>query len=511
MSNSNVNDADCDLVATSVDCDDADPGNTLSDDCDGDGVGRATDCDDNDPARAPGLPEICDGAVDNDCDVSTVEDDETWWNTAWPYRVDVTVTGSAHDIAGPPVSLDMDFDALLAAVSDNSPFQEDSVRVVFKSCAASLPEIPSVFTDGAQNLLGSGAIVATTGDETGAVTFLFDTDGDLSTQENISAGSTHTFSVYFASNSTGQNIVVSDYSAQSSNSATTTSIGNAEVSGDLDAAQGGLLMGVDYGSATDVWGQDPGSGNGIHAYTYAGVNGWLDDATNEVGTVTVLENSPVVSIAQASGNRGTVGDGLAVEMQYDYTYTYYTFGDRPEMWVRVNLTTSEASQFDWDSNYTHRVFRPFVANLHLDNVTETFENGWTPGLFFDNQAAFAASDWMRFDGDAQSTAAPIGITWAPVSVPTFVSTYFYYNIGSVPDRFIGIEGQNLFDVVFPDHYENTHAQNTIPWDVPAGTDLTGYNTQLFVFHDQADSTVGNRTKALTLGVSTNVGAAIAQP
>ncbi|MEM6927576.1 MAG: putative metal-binding motif-containing protein, partial [Myxococcota bacterium] len=44
-------------------------------DADRDGAPASIDCDDDDPARAPGLPEICDG-IDNDCD-GLVDGDDT--------------------------------------------------------------------------------------------------------------------------------------------------------------------------------------------------------------------------------------------------------------------------------------------------------------------------------------------------------------------------------------------------------------------------------------------------
>ena len=45
----------------------ADP-STVLDDADGDGASAEVDCDDRDPQRAPGLLELCDDGIDNDCD-----------------------------------------------------------------------------------------------------------------------------------------------------------------------------------------------------------------------------------------------------------------------------------------------------------------------------------------------------------------------------------------------------------------------------------------------------------
>ena len=55
------------LSSGGTDCDDADTSVVPTTDSDGDGVLVCADCDDTDPLRSPGLPELCEDGVDNDC------------------------------------------------------------------------------------------------------------------------------------------------------------------------------------------------------------------------------------------------------------------------------------------------------------------------------------------------------------------------------------------------------------------------------------------------------------
>ncbi|MBM4367436.1 MAG: FG-GAP repeat protein [Deltaproteobacteria bacterium] len=93
-------------VADDTDCDDADPGihpgaeesdcaDPVDYNCDGsvayadldaDGWAACEDCDDTDAGRSPSRPEVCDGAVDEDCDTLVDDDDPDVSDLATWYR-----------------------------------------------------------------------------------------------------------------------------------------------------------------------------------------------------------------------------------------------------------------------------------------------------------------------------------------------------------------------------------------------------------------------------------------
>jgi len=207
-----------------------------------------------------------------------------------------------------------------------------------------------------------------------------------------------------------------------------------------------------------------------------------------------------MAMAQTTGTRGTFGEGLPFEHEYAFTYTYFSFADRPEIWMRVNFTTTQVSDYYWGILRTHSMFRTFHIYSELPNATQTFESGGSTATGAERHATATASAWVRYDG------ATDGLTWAPISLPN--NTAFNVWNPDVDHLAIGIEGQNIM----PLDWTMSTPQNTDGiLGVAAGTDLTGQTQHLFMFHSASDAGVGDRTQALISGVGSALGTPIAMP
>ncbi len=191
-----------------------------------------TDCDDTDGAVNPDGTEVCDG-VDNDCDGST-DDDGSWWDSNWPYRLPLTLTAASTDVEGPPVLVEVDFAAHLATLGASGTFDANSLRVVIQDCDLSQPELTSQFLDAVEGLAEQQDHAASTGDSSGTVAFLYDEDGDVGTLETLIASSTVEVALYFATSGT-------DPSYISKLSASTSALTNSQTSASFEASRGGLL------------------------------------------------------------------------------------------------------------------------------------------------------------------------------------------------------------------------------------------------------------------------------
>jgi hypothetical protein len=375
-------DNDCDVLADDLD-DSVDPATLLAGFTDGDGdgfgddaqpvaacvlpvgaVAAGGDCNDGDAAIAPGQEDVCDG-LDNDCDGRA--DLLRWWDDRFPYRVPVTVTGPPTlDLEAAPVSIDVDFESLLQGFGDTTGLDETSVRLVMPRCLGDA-DIPVDFIDLATHLFDKGVTPNPAGDGYGALTFRYDTDGDFGTLETLLSGTSETFYVYFASQGSPSGVARPSWSTglvtASSGVAPSRviTLRNDVSSADLDQAAGGLvsefglLGGSNVGAQTaDVF------GNGIYFNEIGGGpdGGWASAVAQPATGLGLIERGSVVAVARAIG--AASNDYGA----YDYTYYYFLFAGRPELYAKVTFTLSAASNIGPQGALWSAAVRPW----QIDNV-----------------------------------------------------------------------------------------------------------------------------------------------
>ena len=309
-------------------------------------VADASDCDDGDSDVNPDGLEVCDGA-DNDCDGAT-DGVDAWWDPAWPYRQFVTVTGGAFDVQGPPVAPEIDFAGALDAIGVTAALDPDTIRVVLQDCARAQPEIPSQYLDEWAGLFEKAADGDGVGDGHGSVAFLYDEDGDYSALETLAAGASATFAVYF-----GGAHAAPDYLTDLSATGSTLSGGPSTAT--FSASAGGLLSGLTLGDSVSLMSQATSCcGNSIYT------SGWTVDPQDDTGTLTLLEEGPVFAAIEASGSRSN-GYGA-----YDYSYVYWMFSGRPELWSKVYEVTTAETTLAHTGDFTNGI-RPWESRS--DNIS----------------------------------------------------------------------------------------------------------------------------------------------
>ncbi|MCP4917133.1 MAG: hypothetical protein GY913_09430, partial [Proteobacteria bacterium] len=334
-------------------------------DTDGDGFGDAddsseacdapsgyvaddSDCDDGDAEVNPDATEVCNG-LDDDCD-GDADPDDLWWDADWPYRLPLTVTASSWDVDGPPVLVEVDFSAALDDLGDSDDFDPDSLRVVVQDCSLDLPELPSQFLDELVGLEEKSDETATADDGHGTVAFLYDEDGDTTSLETLGAGDSVELALYFGTSGT-------DPGYATDLSVATSALENASTAATLDATAGGLLDSLTLDGGSVLMSQtDSCCGNGAYTST------WSDTPMYVSGTVTVLDEGPVVGVVEAESALST----------YDVRYRYWMFDGRPEVWAKVTMETNASTTFSHPSEYTSGI-RPWESQQSAISGSATFE------------------------------------------------------------------------------------------------------------------------------------------
>ncbi|MFT4977828.1 MAG: hypothetical protein ACI8S6_003735, partial [Myxococcota bacterium] len=204
-----------------------------------------------------------------------------------------------------------------------------------------------------------------TGDESGAVVFLYDEDGDYSGLETLSAGSTVEMALYFGGSESAPS-----YSTDlaSSSSALSTSLTDAA----FDSAAGGMLSSLLHDSAPDLMSQaDSCCGNSIY------ISSWGTDPQDGSGTLVEEASGPIFAAVSATGSRSSSAGS------YDYTHTYWMFAGRPELYSRVYQETTSATTLSHGGDYTSGV-RPWESiSDDLTDSSTTFTVDTTDYLYAD--------------------------------------------------------------------------------------------------------------------------------
>jgi hypothetical protein len=172
----------------------------------------------------------------------------------------VRLDAPPHDTEGPPVSVDINFEALLTTLGDPSDLDPASLRVVIQDCARGYTEVPSELADNVARVFSNGATASTPGDNHGAVLFRYDQDGDYDTSETLAASTSVSVGVYFGSLAQGPGAPAPAYTT-SLTSRVAGAAGSRTLTLDsgvsttvLDETQGGLV------DAFALYGQPAGLG-----------------------------------------------------------------------------------------------------------------------------------------------------------------------------------------------------------------------------------------------------------
>ncbi|MCB9766044.1 MAG: putative metal-binding motif-containing protein [Alphaproteobacteria bacterium] len=453
-------DNDCDGVTDPPSAADAD---TWYADSDGDGFGDASnpsvacdtpsgytdddnDCDDTDGAVNPDAVEVCD-SVDNDCDGVT-DPDDAWWDTAWAYRIPVTVTAAATDVDGPPVAVDVDFRAALDSLGDSGSFNEDSVRVVLQDCAAGQPELPSQFEDEVWGLFDKADHRDPASDEAGAVLFLYDTDGDYTSLETLAASGTAALAIYFDTTGSAPGYTTGL-------SATVTELSNDDSTATFDTSAGGLLGGFTYDGSVNLTSQVTSCcGNG--AYT----SSWSNTPMYTTGTTALAVDGPVVAAIESEASL----------TGYDVRYTYWMFDGRPELWAKVWAETTASTTFGHATDSANGL-RPW----------ESQQTDISSG------AAFTIDTNLLYGDTAGSSH---GLAFGYAQPPTYVTSLSVYDpyLIAIADDWAGFGGGT-------------------PQTVASGTTFLDNIVMVNVPHTGAFSDVQDTLFGLMEGISVSQGAA----
>ena len=362
-------DNDCD---GSTDEDDAADALTFYADTDSDGFGdgasltrscsqpsgfvtNTTDCDDADASSFPGGTEVCDGA-DNDCD-GTTDPATSWWDSSVPYRIPVTLTAAAFSVDGPPVALDVDFAAALATLGASGSFAPESLRVILQDCALGQPALPSQFLDLVWGLFDKQDHSDAAGDGAGSVVFLYEEDEDTTSLEQLASSASVEIALYFDTSGT-------DPAYTTGLNATTSELSNAGTTVLFDATKGGLVESLVHGASPILTSQTTSCcGNGGYVNTT-----WSQTPMYTTGAMDLQQSGPVVAMLETTGAIGG----------YDFSYTYFLFDGRPELWAKTHHVTNSTVVFNHPNEFVSGI-RPWESRQDAisSGATFTTDPAWT--------------------------------------------------------------------------------------------------------------------------------------
>jgi hypothetical protein len=339
-----------------------------------------SDCLDTNADVNPNGLEICDG-LDNDCNGDT-DDANAWWDTEWPYRFIATLDPQGHSHDGPVVALNVDFDGALAALGEPGVLHGAAIRVVLQDCDAGSPVMFSQFMDTHINLLEAGQTPDDAFNGNGTVAFVYDTDETFSTHETLDEEVT--VGIYFASTERGEDIPFEAYTTDLSG--TFSSLDNGQTSIALSSSEGGLMSSLTHLSSPVLASQSAATeGNAIF------IDDWNDGPSSQFGFLTQKLTGPLV---QAIGARGSVSQ---TNGDYNYEYTFYQVGGRPQIYVRTMFLTQEATTGSHPTDYTHGI-RPW-ATRHDTLTGGAFTTDADAGLVDVSDGDFGiAAGWMNSHG-----------------------------------------------------------------------------------------------------------------
>jgi hypothetical protein len=454
-------DNDCDGT---IDEDDSTDASTFYADTDGDGFGDSsstttacdipsgyaeddTDCDDGDSGIHPEATEICGSGVDEDCTGTADDDDDQWWDEAIGYRIPIEVAAADTDVDGPPIVLSVDFADALDDLGESDDFVAESLRVVLQDCSLGLPELSSQFLDDVDGLMEKTDHEDGTGDGIGTVAFLYDTDGDITSLETLSAGTEVELALYFDTSG-------SDPGYSTGLLADVDLLSNDWTEAWFEESDGGLLDTLSFDGGSSVMSQtDSCCGNGVYTTS------WYETPMYVTGELELLHEGPVVAILETTGVAG----------DYEYSYIYWMFDGRPELWSKTWHETIDVVYFDHPSDFADGI-RPWESRQ--DNISSgaTFET---------------ASDY----------------TWSDVSNGTDGIAFGYHQ---APDYVTWITNYDPYLIVAGSDFAPSGSGTS--YSIPAGVPFLDHVVMLVLPHDGAFADVEDTLYGLMDGVETRQGA-----
>lgn len=268
--------------------------------------------------------------------------DDDWWPGAdldgdgsvdLGHRVLVDVVGGSSDWGRAPVTVDVDFRAVLDAAGEVGSADLGSVRVVRQSCALDHAEVASQVVDEVVALDRKADHASPVGDDRAMVAFFHDDDDDPTATATLGAGDRVTYGVYFAAGApTAAPTYATDLAVASG---ATVQLSNSRTSVTLDPARGGLMSAIAPAGSASLTSQTTSCcGNAMHYWdrnAQAGPPfGWITPQSAPAATE-VLAEGPVVSIVRATGSR--VGQTTSGQFfgSYDFEVYFWQFAGRPEV------------------------------------------------------------------------------------------------------------------------------------------------------------------------------------